>query len=723
MNANDVNDNKKIKELLGYVEISAQEQHGMLISTNEMYTRNIALLRELELQAHQVVTELKSKSFWARSQNSIGMAQLETFFPDNIRFVRIITAGFLPFVKQCYEVITFKKTLPLLSYIYFSALLILSIAIGALGYAYIPQLQRYFSTLASQVPYAARANLFINFITEEGPLLYCWLVAFIFFKCKAIPFSYAALLFYLLSIPYLIIVFIRFFRWFDQINAKKGYIFIVSEYSNRFIYIISGLACATVIIYFYREAFLKSGLVYSQVPTILLAAHFIILQISLIFLLRKEQLLHFISDENDSWKWFKNFLDEYYNIFLVGIVAIIIMSNPYVGYGSQVLYVVTRLAITALIVPFFSKIHDFIKQRATDIFFYQTEQDTIQNRIPGGKAWYAFFVLILFIAITVACYIFVWRIWGVQINLETLRNYLEFNILSSHLAHSTDHVFSLTILDIGKIFLFVVGGYITTYILNTFILKRIFTPLMVGPGIKNTVTTITRYVIVTLAFLLGLYSVGLENLIIKIFVTLGLIGFAIKEPIADLISYFILLIQRPIKIGDLIRITTAPGEPEIIGLVRQITPRATLVRQRNSQTVIIPNSLLITRSVTNWNFTRGFIATEDIILTVGFMHDPESVKAILYKSIESHPAILKNPAPIVWCNNFTPSGYQFLVRGFIASDRSADHWEISSQIRIILVKKLRLSDITISAPYTLVEIIKQKEKTQLITENDLHELE
>ena len=204
--------------------------------------------------------------------------------------------------------------------------------------------------------------------------------------------------------------------------------------------------------------------------------------------------------------------------------------------------------------------------------------------------------------------------------------------------------------------------------------------------------------------MLGLYKVGLEGLTTKIFALIVGIGFAIKEPVADLISYFILLVQRPIKIGDFVRINISSSpDGDVQGLVRQITPRATLIRQRNSQTIIVPNSILLTRAVTNWNYIRGFVAAEDIFLHVSFEHDPEVVRSLLQKVVESHPAVLKNPAPIVWCHNFTPSGYQFLVRGFIASDRAAEQFEIGSQIRILLVKKLRQAQITISAPHVYIK--------------------
>ncbi len=74
-------------------------------------------------------------------------------------------------------------------------------------------------------------------------------------------------------------------------------------------------------------------------------------------------------------------------------------------------------------------------------------------------------------------------------------------------------------------------------------------------GVQHTVTSIGRYIIVGIAIFFGFHMVGLGELVIYVLGALALgVGWILKEPISDFIAYFIILVQRPVKIGDYIRI-------------------------------------------------------------------------------------------------------------------------------------------------------------------------
>jgi len=104
-----------------------------------------------------------------------------------------------------------------------------------------------------------------------------------------------------------------------------------------------------------------------------------------------------------------------------------------------------------------------------------------------------------------------------------------------------------------------------------------------------------------------------------------------------------------------------------MGVVRKITPRSVVLRRKNSTTIIVPNSYLVSKSIENWNYVRNFIALHDITLFVYYKEDPAHVKTILHAAVEDHPNVLKNPRTIVRLMNFSEYGYEFMVRCFVSS--------------------------------------------------------
>jgi len=135
-----------------------------------------------------------------------------------------------------------------------------------------------------------------------------------------------------------------------------------------------------------------------------------------------------------------------------------------------------------------------------------------------------------------------------------------------------------------------------------------------------------------------------------------------------------------------------------MGVVRRITPRALVLRRRNSTTIVVPNSYMFSRAITNWNYVRKYIAFDDICLLIHFNQDPELVRQLLQDATEAHPKVLKNPRPIVRLDNFAQYGYQFMVRGFISDVYTLDQWDIASEVRLLIVKKLAEHHIAIAIP-------------------------
>ena len=180
---------------------------------------------------------------------------------------------------------------------------------------------------------------------------------------------------------------------------------------------------------------------------------------------------------------------------------------------------------------------------------------------------------------------------------------------------------------------------------------------------------------------------------------------ALPISISDFIAYFIILVQRPIKVGDYIWI-----DPNTMGVVRKITPRSVVVRRRNSNTLVIPNNQVVNKVVTNWNYSSGFIAFDDIVVTVTYKEDPAKVRELLLKVLDESNYVLKNPKPIVRLEDFNELGFVFLVRGFLSSNYTLDMWDIASDVRLAIVKKLRDNNIELAHPVRVMVGVNRPER-------------
>ena len=242
----------------------------------------------------------------------------------------------------------------------------------------------------------------------------------------------------------------------------------------------------------------------------------------------------------------------------------------------------------------------------------------------------------------------------------------------------------------------IIGGFVLASAVNRFVLSRIFSLIPVDLGVQNTVMSITRYVIILIVFLVAFMWAKLGTMLFTIGFVLFSITYVFKEPLTDFFSYFIILVQRPIQIGDYIEINE-----ELSGVVRRITPRSVILRRKNSYTIIVPNSMIIKDPLSNWNYASNFVAFDDIILTIPYSADPELVRDVIAEVLEKSLAVLKSPAPVIRLEEFGEYGFKFMIRGFVTDNNILNKWDIASDVRFSIVSALRKNGIKIAVPVYL----------------------
>jgi small-conductance mechanosensitive channel len=185
--------------------------------------------------------------------------------------------------------------------------------------------------------------------------------------------------------------------------------------------------------------------------------------------------------------------------------------------------------------------------------------------------------------------------------------------------------------------------------------------------------------ITNLAIVAGALSVG--------------IGFGLQSIVNNFVSGLILLIERPIKVGDRIVV----GDQQ--GLVRRISVRATEIETFDRASLIVPNSELITGRVLNWTH-RDSLAAVNVKVGVGYTSDPDQVIAILMKCAEDHPDVLRMPAPNAALESFGDSALLFNLRVSLPDIDKAG--AVQSDLRIAVFKALGAAGIDI--PFNQVDV-------------------
>lgn len=245
--------------------------------------------------------------------------------------------------------------------------------------------------------------------------------------------------------------------------------------------------------------------------------------------------------------------------------------------------------------------------------------------------------------------------------------------------------------------------------------RRLANRRHIDPGLRYTICRLAKYVVVTIGSLVALKQAFMIDLtsIAVIFTALSVgIGFGLQYIAADIASGFILLFERPIRIGDRITI----GEDE--GDVQSINLRTTVVTTNDRIAIIVPNSKLVGQRVVNWSYgdPRARIA---IPIGVADDSDIELVSHTLIEAAEGVSNVLEEPKPRVQFLKF--GDYSLDFRLLVWTNQPRRHVQIRSDINYRIARLFRERSIRIPYPTQefLLKGIPRQLEPSLLTDNDL----
>lgn len=174
-------------------------------------------------------------------------------------------------------------------------------------------------------------------------------------------------------------------------------------------------------------------------------------------------------------------------------------------------------------------------------------------------------------------------------------------------------------------------------------------------------------------------------------VAVGL-GFGAQNLINNYISGWILMSERPVRIGDFIEIDDSRGTVERIG------NRSTQIRRVDGVHIMVPNSLLMERTLVNWTLVDRDIRTS-VRVGVAYGSDVRLVQRLISETVIEHPDILNTPAPVIEFFDFGDNALIF--DALFWCNMTAGERElrlIRSDVRYRLEELFRQHDITIAFP-------------------------
>jgi small-conductance mechanosensitive channel len=215
---------------------------------------------------------------------------------------------------------------------------------------------------------------------------------------------------------------------------------------------------------------------------------------------------------------------------------------------------------------------------------------------------------------------------------------------------------------------------------------------------RNSFGLIIRYLGIALAgiWAIAALGIGVENIALLLSALSVGIGFGLQAITQNFVSGLILLAERPIKIGDLVRIGTDEGD------VKRISVRSTEIVLGDHSTLIVPNSELITKTVLNRTLASP-LGRVQVQFSVPIETDADLIRTMVLEAFAGETTVLDEPKPSVFIDNIKDGRIMFNGIAHVASPRSA--YGARSHVLMTLLRRFRDEGIEIGTVPQKLELI------------------
>lgn len=251
----------------------------------------------------------------------------------------------------------------------------------------------------------------------------------------------------------------------------------------------------------------------------------------------------------------------------------------------------------------------------------------------------------------------------------------------------------------GTIFggvLVLVAGMAVLRMLKRWLAEQLLPKSTMEKGMQDSIVTLLGYaggllvVVLTLAAL----RVDLKSITWIVSALSVGIGFGLQAIVQNFISGLILLVERPVKVGDWVSLSS-----DVEGDIRRINVRATEIQMGDRSTVIVPNSQLITQNVRNVTLANAQGRVQ-IKLPMPLDTDANRVRELVLGILRAHRGTLDAPAPFVQLENVNAGVMTFNCVAYVGGPREVGG--VKSELLFEILERLRSERLPMTSPQSML---------------------
>ncbi len=238
--------------------------------------------------------------------------------------------------------------------------------------------------------------------------------------------------------------------------------------------------------------------------------------------------------------------------------------------------------------------------------------------------------------------------------------------------------------------------------LATTLEKRLMGAAHLDMSLRVVVAKFIRAMLVLFGVLIALPLAGIDVTVLSVFGgALGVgIGFGLQKIASNYVSGFIILLDRSIRIGDLVTVDNR------YGTVSNITSRYAVLKGMDGTEAIIPNETLISSTVLNHSYTSHEVRV-GIALQISYDSALETAMEIMLDAARDHPRVIQEQLPKVFLKNFGDSGIELELSIWIR-DPEEGQQNLRSEINLQIWKRFQQEGIEIPYPHRVVKLLQQE---------------
>ncbi len=249
--------------------------------------------------------------------------------------------------------------------------------------------------------------------------------------------------------------------------------------------------------------------------------------------------------------------------------------------------------------------------------------------------------------------------------------------------------------DLAKSAMFILLGGLAWRYMSTLFALTVFPRIADDPGVRFAVVTLCRYAVlgVTAIAALGTVHIGTAQ-IGMVLAALGVgLGFGLQEIVSNFVCGIIMLLERPIRIGDIVTVAGSTGS------VDRIHIRATTIINGDNQSMIVPNREFITGNLVNWTHKNKILRVA-IRVRAAYGSAPEQVVGLLLAIAHDDPDVLDEPEPSALLEELGDSALKFVLYAFVPEPGLIG----SVKHRLAAEVQRRFGEASIGIPYPTQEV-------------------